>query len=212
LNSHIQKVSDTFGAMGEGIANFKFIVVGSSGVGKTAILRRLVDGSFTGESQTTVGVEFMATSVEVDGARIKLQIWDTAGQERFRSIAKAYFRSALGVILVFDLSSRQSFDELTHWLGDIHSLCDPNAEVTLVGNKSDLGDVRMVSPTETEAFANLHHLTYLETSALAGDNVQEAFRRTAATIYRKSLANKEVGKSQGYGQNLDSPENHASCC
>jgi small GTP-binding protein len=195
--------------MNEGIATFKFIVIGSSGVGKTAILRRLVDNVFTGESQTTVGVEFMATTLEVDGASVKLQIWDTAGQERFRSIAKAYFRSALGVMLVFDLSTRQSFEDLTHWLGDIHSLCDPNAEVTLVGNKSDLEDVRSVSPTETEAFTTLHHLSYVETSALAGDNVQEAFRRTAAAIYRKALANADVAKANV--EDLKSVQTK-SCC
>jgi small GTP-binding protein len=196
----------------ESIANFKFIVVGSSGVGKTAILRRLVDNVFTGDSQTTVGVEFLSTSVEVDGSRVKLQIWDTAGQERFRSIAKAYFRSALGVLLVFDLTSRQSFEDLTHWLADIHALCDPNAEVTLVGNKSDLADVRAVSPTETEAFTLLHHLTYVETSALAGENVQEAFRRTAGAIYRKSLAAGSTTKSQGPRQELTPTDQKFSCC
>jgi GTPase SAR1 family protein len=115
-------------------------------------------------------------------------------------------------MLVFDLSSRQSFDDLTHWLTDIHSLCDPNAEVTLVGNKSDLTDLRMVSPTETEAFTTLHHLSYVETSALAGDNVQEAFRRTAAVIYRKSLASKEPGSAPAAGEDLRSRENKGSCC
>jgi small GTP-binding protein len=198
--------------MTENIANFKFIVIGSSGVGKTAILRRLIDDIFTGESQTTVGVEFMATTVEVDDAILKLQIWDTAGQERFRSIAKAYFRSAVGVILVFDLTSRRSFDDLTHWLGDIHALCDPNAEVTLVGNKCDLADVRMVSPTEIEAFTTLHHLSYIETSAMAGQNVEEAFQRTAAAIYRKTLASKELAKATAGGQDLKPSANTKSCC
>ena len=171
--------------------NFKFIVIGSSGVGKTAILKRLVDDVFTGESQSTIGVEFLTTTVDVDGTSIKLQIWDTAGQERFRSIAKAYFRSAIGVILVFDLSDRKSFEDLTQWLNDVHSLCDPNAVVTLIGNKSDLVSARTVTASEAEGFAQLHQLNYLETSALGGDNIQEAFQRTASAVYRKSLTNKD---------------------
>lgn len=172
--------------------NFKFIVIGSSGVGKTAILKRLVDDVFTGESQSTIGVEFLTTTIEVDATSVKLQIWDTAGQERFRSIAKAYFRSAIGVILVFDLTDRKSFEDLNQWLNDVHALCDPNAVVTLIGNKTDLQSARTVSESEAESFAQLHHLTYLETSALGGDNIREAFQRTAAAVFRKSLSSKEA--------------------
>ncbi|OHT07669.1 Ras-related protein Rab-4B [Tritrichomonas foetus] len=168
--------------------NYKFIVIGSSGVGKTAILKRLVDDVFTGESQSTIGVEFLATSIEIDGQVIKLQIWDTAGQERFRSIAKAYFRSAIGVILIFDLTDRKSYDDLNHWLGDVHTLCDPNAVITLIGNKCDLVDTRVITATEADNFAKVHQLTYLETSARDGDNIQETFQRTAAAVYRRSLA------------------------
>jgi small GTP-binding protein len=174
--------------MTEGRKTFKFIVIGTSGVGKTAILKRLVDDVFTTESQSTIGVEFLATSIDVDGQTVKLQIWDTAGQERFRSIAKAYFRSAIGVILVFDLSDRKSFDDLAQWLNDIHALCDPNAVVTLIGNKLDLVAQRKVSQGEAESFASLHQLTYLETSALGGDHIQDAFHRTAAAILRRNLS------------------------
>jgi small GTP-binding protein len=164
---------------------FKFIVIGNSGVGKTAILKRLIDDVFIPEGQSTIGVEFLASTLEIDGQSIKLQIWDTAGQERFRSIAKAYFRSAMGVILVFDLTERRSFDDLNRWLADIHQLCDPNAVTTLIGNKLDLKN-RAITTGEAEAFAQLHQLTYFETSALGGDNIREAFHRTAATILRKN--------------------------
>lgn len=166
---------------------FKFIVIGSSGVGKTAILKRLIDDVFTTESQSTIGVEFLATTLEIEGQAVKLQIWDTAGQERFRSIAKAYFRSAIGVILVFDLTERKSFDDLNQWLSDIHALCDPNAVVTLIGNKLDLSSQRTITASEAENFASLHQLVYFETSALGGDNIQEAFQRTAAAILRKNI-------------------------
>jgi small GTP-binding protein len=178
----------TDGSAPSGRKTFKFIVIGSSGVGKTAILKRLVDDVFTTENQSTIGVEFLATTIEVEGQPVKLQIWDTAGQERFRSIAKAYFRSAIGVVLVFDLSERKSFDDLGQWLTDIHALCDPNAVVTLIGNKLDLADQRKVTSIEAESFAQLHQLSYFETSALGGDNIQEAFHRTTAGILRRGLS------------------------
>lgn len=167
--------------------SFKFILIGSSGVGKTAILKRLVENTFSSDSQSTIGVEFDSTTVDVDGQQIKLQIWDTAGQERFRSIAKAYFRNAVGVILVFDITERKTFEEVNMWLNDVHSLCDPAAAVLLVGNKSDLEDSRVITLAEAENFAKNHQLTYLETSALNGSNVTEAFLHTATSIYRKGL-------------------------
>lgn len=190
--------------------NFKFIVIGSSGVGKTAILKRLVDDVFTGESQSTIGVEFIATTIDVDGQPVKLQIWDTAGQERFRSIAKAYFRSAVGVLLVFDLTDRKSFEDLNQWLNDVHSLCDPNAVVTLIGNKSDLHTSRAITQSEAEAFAQMHQLTYLETSALGGDNVQEAFQRTAASVYRNNSNRKEENNKAK--PNLTEENKKKGCC
>jgi small GTP-binding protein len=189
--------------------NYKFIVIGSSGVGKTAILKRLVDDAFTGDSQTTIGVEYVAATVPVDGRPIKLQIWDTAGQERFRSIAKAYFRAALGVMLVFDLTDRKSFEDLSQWLTDVHSLCDPNAIVTLIGNKMDLENQRVITVTEAQSFAQLHELTYLETSALGGNNIQEAFQKAAASVHRK---NAPVSNPDPLlGQEL-SDKTSPSCC
>lgn len=173
--------------------SFKFIIIGSSGVGKTAILKRLVEDSFSTESQSTIGVEFDSTIIEVDGQQVKLQIWDTAGQERFRSIAKAYFRNAVGVVLVFDITERKTFDEINMWLNDVHSLCDPSASVILIGNKADMSDNRAVTLAEAEQFAKQHQLTYLETSALSGANVREAFVSVATTIYRKGVKTSPKG-------------------
>ena len=157
----------------------KFIVIGSSGVGKTAILTRLVSNTFSDDTTSTVGVEFVSSEVTIDGKNIKLQIWDTAGQERFRAIAKNYFHSAAGVILVFDLTSRKSFDDLTQWMNDVHQHCDQNIVVTLVGNKCDLKDDRCISENEAKDFAESHHLEYIETSALNGNNIKYVFESTA---------------------------------
>jgi small GTP-binding protein len=168
------------------VCSFKFIIIGSSGVGKTAILKRLTEDTFSTDSQSTIGVEFDSTVLEVDGQSVKLQIWDTAGQERFRSIAKAYFRNAVGVILVFDICERKTFEDVNMWLNDVHSLCDPTALVILIGNKSDLASNRTVTLAEAEQYTQHHQLTYLEASALSGANVREAFVRVAAQIYRKA--------------------------
>jgi small GTP-binding protein len=173
---------------------FKFIVIGSSGVGKTCILRRLVEDSFKPDSPSTIGVEFDSTIVDVDGNDVKLQIWDTAGQERFRSISKAYFRNAVGVILVFDIAERKSFDEVNMWLTEVHSLCDPQASILLVGNKADKDESRVVSVSEAEQNARHHQLKYLETSALSGANIREAFLQVATDLYRKQLKEQPAPK------------------
>jgi small GTP-binding protein len=172
-------------ADGKGVHQFKVVVVGSSGVGKTSLVDFLQTGSFRDESQPTIGVQFKTYSLEADGEAIKLQIWDTAGQERFRAIAKAYFRNAVGGILVFDLTHRQSFDDLHLWISDLTALCAANAHVVLVGNKADLADAREIVEAEAQAFAQRYNLAYLETSAKTGANVAETVVRLATEILRK---------------------------
>jgi small GTP-binding protein len=174
------------------VVSCKFIIIGDSGVGKTAILRRLIENSFSEVSQTTVGVEFDSKMLTIGDRKMKLQIWDTAGQERFKSIARAYYRNAVGVILVYDITDRQSFDNLSNWLNVVQSLCNPNAVIQLIGNKIDLEARRDVSQSEAEAFAERHQMNYLETSAKAGDNIGEAFVRVATTILKKGLASAPV--------------------
>lgn len=186
--------------------SFKVIIVGDSGVGKTSLQKRLVQNIFMNATQTTIGVDFDTTIVDVDGQQVKLQIWDTAGQERFRTIAKAYFRNAVGVLLVFDLSERKSFENANMWLNDIRSLCDPGAVIMLVGNKADLVEKRVVAMKEAEEFAQRQDLTYLETSAMDGTNVREAFVRVATKIYRKGG---RTVVSNGFASNTSGSRN---CC
>ena len=182
--------------------SFKIVVVGSSGVGKSAMVQRLIDGTFREEGQSTVGVEFKSFICPLEDQSVKLQIWDTAGQERFRAIAKAYFRSAIGVILVFDLTDRKSFDDLSQWLSDVHAHCDPNAVVMLIGNKSDLESSRKISESEAKSFAELHNLNYLETSARVGDNVELAFQTTAQNVLRTVANVKDLSKNNSATQLL----------
>lgn len=165
--------------------SFKIVVVGSSGVGKTSIVRQLIDGRFQEEGQPTIGVEFKTYSLTAEGEAVKLQIWDTAGQERFRSVSKAYFRNALGAILVYDITSRQSFDDLSAWISDFQTLASPNAPVVLIGNKNDMVDDRQIEESEADEFAKRYNLTRLETSAKTGDHVAEAFARLGQDVLRE---------------------------
>jgi len=161
---------------------FKFVVIGASGGGKTSILRRLAEGQFVSGTQSTIGIEHFTHDTVVDGAAVRLLLWDTAGQERFYTIAKAYFRAALGVILVFDICDRKSFDELPRWLRDARVEADPHCAAVLVGNKIDQRDRRRVSHEEAAEFARVHGLSYFETSAKDGSNVQEVFAKATTEI------------------------------
>lgn len=160
---------------------FKIIIIGSSGVGKSAIVQKLVSGTFRSEINPTIGIEFKSYVCNINGEQTKLQIWDTAGQERFRSLSKSYFRNAVGAILVFDISNSNTFEELSFWWNDLYSLIVPNAAVLLVGNKSDIAH-RQVGQEEAADLAKEHHLDYIETSALSGDNITETFLRLATEI------------------------------
>jgi small GTP-binding protein len=162
---------------------YKIVVVGASGVGKTAMVQRLVDRTFVPDGQPTIGVEFKCFECQLGSDSIKLNIWDTAGQEKFRSVSKAYFRNAVGAILVFSLTDRASFDALDSWLNDIHSLCSPNAAVLVVGNKSDLREDRVLSQTEAGTFSERHGIEYIETSAKEATNIEETFLRLAKGIH-----------------------------
>jgi small GTP-binding protein len=168
-------------------SNYKFIVVGASGVGKTCILKRLTKGTFDENTAPTVGAKFESLPLTIDDRKVKLQIWDTAGLERYHSTSKTYYRNAVGVALVFDITDRLTFESLPLSLSDVHALCDPNAVVQLIGNKCDLADQRVVTALEAEGFARAHQMAYLETSAQTGDNVREAFVAIATTIVNRGL-------------------------
>ena len=165
--------------------NYKIIMVGESGAGKTTIVQRLVYGVFNEDLTATIGVEFKSCTIKANGKNVKLQIWDTAGQEKFRSVAKSYFRNAIGALIVFDLTSMKSFDSVIEWLSDVQTLSHPNSVVILVGNKCDLTDKRSVSRKEAEALAERNNILYFETSAKDGTLINEIFIRMATEISNK---------------------------
>ncbi|GMT28733.1 hypothetical protein PFISCL1PPCAC_20030 [Pristionchus fissidentatus] len=164
---------------------FKYIIIGDTGVGKSCLLLQFTDKRFQPVHDLTIGVEFGARMITIDGKQIKLQIWDTAGQESFRSITRSYYRGAAGALLVYDITRRDTFNHLTSWLEDARQHSNSNMVIMLIGNKSDLEARREVKKEEGEAFAREHGLIFMETSAKTAANVEEAFIDTAKEIYRK---------------------------
>lgn len=154
---------------------FKVVMIGDSGVGKSNLLSRFVDNTFNMDSKPTIGVEFATKTTNIEGKSIKNQIWDTAGQERFRAITNAYYRGAVGAIIAFDITKSKTFEDVQKWLGELKDNADAGITVMLVGNKSDLTEIREVKPESIEDYANQNRLSYLETSAANGNNVNEAF-------------------------------------
>ncbi|KAG6392856.1 hypothetical protein SASPL_147084 [Salvia splendens] len=164
---------------------FKYIIIGDTGVGKSCLLLQFTDKRFQPVHDLTIGVEFGARMVTIEGRPIKLQIWDTAGQESFRSITRSYYRGAAGALLVYDITRRETFNHLASWLEDAKQHANPNMTIILVGNKSDLAQRRAVSKEEGEQFAKENGLLFLEASARTAQNVEEAFTNTATKILQK---------------------------
>jgi Ras-related protein Rab-11A len=162
---------------------FKLVLLGESGVGKSNLISRFVHNSYASDSKTTIGVEFATKTLEVEGQRIKAQIWDTAGQERYRAITSAYYRGALGALLVYDISHRDTFVAAQRWLAELREKADKKVVVTLVGNKSDLSHQRQVEKEEAVAYAVANGLGFIETSALSSTGVEVAFHKIATDVY-----------------------------
>eukprot|EP01056_Protomagalhaensia_sp_Gyna25_P002942 Protomagalhaensia_sp_Gyna_25__2941@NODE_2727_length_923_cov_462_787330_g2274_i0_p1_GENE_NODE_2727_length_923_cov_462_787330_g2274_i0NODE_2727_length_923_cov_462_787330_g2274_i0_p1_ORF_typecomplete_len210_score28_79Ras/PF00071_22/1_8e66Roc/PF08477_13/3_8e25Roc/PF08477_13/3_1e03Arf/PF00025_21/2_8e19FeoB_N/PF02421_18/1_7e06GTP_EFTU/PF00009_27/6_5e06Gtr1_RagA/PF04670_12/5_4e06MMR_HSR1/PF01926_23/1_1e05RsgA_GTPase/PF03193_16/2_3RsgA_GTPase/PF03193_16/0_14SRPRB/PF09439_10/0_00021AAA_22/PF13401_6/0_000 len=202
---------------------FKYIIIGDTGVGKSCLLLQFTDKRFRSDHDLTIGVEFGARTVTIDGKQLKLQIWDTAGQESFRSITRSYYRGAAGALLVYDISRRETFNHLTKWLDEVRQNSNINMTIVLIGNKSDL-DRREVTTEEGAEFAQEHGLIFLETSAKTAENVEEAFLYTAKKIYENIQLGVYDSRDQSHGikfgpstqtQQLsyqDRDENSNGCC
>ncbi|RZC54337.1 hypothetical protein C5167_013185, partial [Papaver somniferum] len=163
---------------------FKVVLIGDSGVGKSNLLSRFTRNEFSLESKSTIGVEFATRSLNVDGKVIKAQIWDTAGQERYRAITSAYYRGAVGALLVYDVTRHATFESVERWLKELRNHTDPNIVVMLIGNKSDLRHLVAVSTEDGTSFAERESLYFMETSALEATNVENAFAEVLTQIYR----------------------------
>ncbi|CAN7021117.1 unnamed protein product [Brassica rapa subsp. trilocularis] len=163
---------------------FKVVLIGDSGVVKSNLLSRFTKNEFNLESKSTIGVEFATRTLTVEGKVIKAQIWDTAGQERYRAITSAYYRGAVGALLVYDVTRRATFENVDRWLKELKNHTDPNIVVMLVGNKSDLRHLLAVPTEDGKSYAEQESLCFMETSALEATNVEDAFAEVLTQIYR----------------------------
>eukprot|EP00698_Gefionella_okellyi_P006304 TRINITY_DN15686_c0_g1_i1.p1 TRINITY_DN15686_c0_g1~~TRINITY_DN15686_c0_g1_i1.p1 ORF type:complete len:219 (-),score=30.74 TRINITY_DN15686_c0_g1_i1:26-682(-) len=154
---------------------FKLLVIGDSGTGKTCLLLRFVDDTYTESYISTIGVDFKIRTIELDGKIVKLQIWDTAGQERFRTITSSYYRGANGIIIVYDVTDQESFSNIQNWLTEIKKYAGETVQKLVVGNKADLTASRVVDFNTAKAFADGLGIQFLETSAKTANNVEKAF-------------------------------------
>ncbi|XP_049368648.1 ras-related protein RABA4d-like [Solanum verrucosum] len=206
---------------------FKIVLIGDSAVGKSQLLARFARNEFSLDSKATIGVEFQTKTLLVDNKTVKAQIWDTAGQERYRAVTSAYYRGAVGAMLVYDLTKRQSFDHMARWLEELRGHADKNIVIMLIANKCDLGSLRAVPVEDAQEFAERENLFFMETSALQSTNVEGAFMTVLTEIYKIISKNTliavpgaDYGKSQSLkgtriivpGQDSDSGGNSGGCC
>ncbi|GAY55641.1 hypothetical protein CUMW_165760 [Citrus unshiu] len=193
---------------------FKLLLIGDSGVGKSCLLLRFADDSYLDSYISTIGVDFKIRTVEQDGKTVKLQIWDTAGQERFRTITSSYYRGAHGIIIVYDVTDQESFNNVKQWLNEIDRYASENVNKLLVGNKCDLTDKKVVSYETAKAFADEIGIPFMETSAKDSMNVEQAFMAMTADIKNRMASQPAMNNArpptvQIKGQPVNQK---ASCC
>ena len=192
---------------------FKLLIIGESGVGKTCLLLRFTDDSFTNNHLTTIGIDFKLKIINLEEKQIKLQIWDTAGQERFRTITKTYYKGAHGIILTYDVTDENSFKNIRNWVKQIEQNAQSNVCKVLVGNKCDRED-RKISYEEGAKLANEFKMQFFETSAKSKYNVSETF-----TYLTKEILNNSDTKPTSEVSNIninrngnDGKKDKKKCC
>jgi len=190
----------------------KLLLIGDSGVGKSCLLLRFSDDSFTSSFITTVGIDFKVKTINLDGKRIKLQIWDTAGQERFRTITTSYYRGAMGVMLVYDVTDEKTFNNIRNWMSNIEKHASEQVIKMILGNKCDMEDKRVIEAERGKALADEYGVEFFETSAKDATNVELAFMTMVQDVKKKiidkseatpqpTVVNVDNGNSQNNGNN-----------
>ena len=174
---------------------FKVLLLGNSDVGKSSLILRYVDQVWTDTFVPTIGVDFKVKTSELENKKIKMQIWDTAGQERFRNVISSYFRGAHGILLIYDVTNRDSFTNLENWLIEIEKHASENVLKILIGNKNDLVDEKEIKTEEGEAFAKRNGMQFIETSAKMNTNVTEAFEALGKLMIEYNTEKKPITAS-----------------
>ena len=165
---------------------YKIVIIGDSGVGKSNILSRYVRDEFSMDTKATVGVEFGSKIISINNQQIKIQIWDTAGQEKYKSVSTIYYKGAKGALLVYDISRKETFNNLNRWINEIKNNSDENINILLIGNKCDLEEARQISQEEAFQKAKEINAGFLEVSALQAANIEKAFMYLIQQIHSKN--------------------------
>ncbi|XP_041111904.1 ras-related protein Rab-6A-like isoform X1 [Polyodon spathula] len=170
------------GEFGNPLRKFKLVFLGEQSVGKTSLITRFMYDSFDNTYQATIGIDFLSKTMYLEDRTIRLQLWDTAGQERFRSLIPSYIRDSAAAVVVYDIANLNSFQQTSKWIDDVRTERGSDVIIMLVGNKTDLADKRQVSIEAAERKSRELNVMYIETSAKAGYNVKQLFRRVAAAL------------------------------
>ncbi|EGW34452.1 GTP-binding protein SAS1 [Spathaspora passalidarum NRRL Y-27907] len=193
----------------------KLLLVGDSGVGKSCILLRFVEDKFNPSFITTIGIDFKIRTIESKGKRIKLQVWDTAGQERFRTITTAYYRGAMGIIIIYDVTDSRSFENVENWYQTVTQHANEDAQIFLVGNKCDDEVNRQVSREQGQELAARLNIPFLESSAKTNENVDSIFLELAGIIQDKHIDD-NVGNTGSGSNGIDVSQGNtgfkSNCC
>lgn len=177
----------------------KLLLIGDSGVGKSCLLLRFAEDSYTPSFITTIGIDFKIRTIELGGKKIKLQIWDTAGQERFRTITTAYYRGAMGILLVYDVTDEKTFNNIRNWIRNIEKHATENVNKILIGNKCDMVDKTVIDADKGQALAKEYGIKFVETSAKNSINVDEAFISLAQAIKERLIDTRGPGGDKDPG-------------
>jgi len=188
----------------------KLMMLGDSEVGKTALTTQFVDNKFQETYITSIGLDFKTKKVERSGRKLAIEVWDTAGHEKFNTIARAYYRRAMGMVITYSVANRGSFDHVVRWLSELEMHGDTAVQRILVGNKSDLEDERRVSTEEGEQLASSKNMQFFETSALTGHMVEEAFFYLADLVAEQRYSGK-MQKTEGHQLKSGSERKKKGC-
>jgi small GTP-binding protein len=197
---------------------FKVVVIGDSGVGKTNLIKRFITNTFSDNSKATVGVEFITKSYKINNQIFKIELWDTAGQERYKSITAVYYKGAKGALVVYDTTSKMSFNNIDKWLAEIKDKTSNDLKLMIIGNKIDLKEFREVSNEQATEKAKTLGIPIMETSALDATNVKEAFNDLIREMYkdlRSKIKNSggDINKNKGgIDLNTGGEKKKSRCC
>ena len=196
---------------------FKVVIVGDSSVGKTNLVKRFMNNTFIKDSKATVGVEFMSKTFIVNKKVFKVELWDTAGQERYKAITAAYYKGAKGAMIVYDVTSKSTFDNVDKWCNELRMKGSNNINIIMIGNKTDLKDNIVITADMSQEKGKFLQIPVMETSALDSSNVKEAFYLLIQEMY-SSFINKEKSNSksdsieEGVSLDAQKKENKKGCC